>query len=204
LAQTLLKMTTPGVPDFFQGSELWDLRLVDPDNRRPVDFSARAALLQKLAPAMPAEIRPAGREQIASWHSGQIKLSLIRKTLQFRNAHPALFAEGEFLPAEVRGSNAENIVAFFRRHENAWALVIAPRWLAKATLSVAQPAPANSLLPQSGETFADAQILLPASAPQRWHSVLNGTIASAATSQASKILQVKDLLSDVSLALFTA
>jgi (1->4)-alpha-D-glucan 1-alpha-D-glucosylmutase len=204
LAQTLLKMTTPGVPDFFQGSELWDLRLVDPDNRQPVDFSARAALLQKLAPATPAEIRPAGREQIESWTDGQIKLSLIRNTLQFRNAHPTLFAGGEFLPAEVRGTNAENIVAFFRRQETAWALVVIPRWLAKITLNVERPTPANSLLPQLGETFADTQILLPATAPQRWHSVLDGALTSAATSQASKILHVKDLLSDVPLALFTA
>jgi (1->4)-alpha-D-glucan 1-alpha-D-glucosylmutase len=204
LAQTLLKMTTPGVPDFFQGSELWDLRLVDPDNRQPVDFSARAALLQKLALATPAEISPTGPEQSDHWNSGPIKLWLIRKTLQFRNAHPALFAEGEFLPAEVRGLNAENIVAFFRRHEDAWALVVVPRWLAKVTLSVAWPTLADSRFPQLAEIFRDTQIVLPTTAPQRWHSVLDGTIASDTTSQAARILPVNDLLSDFPLALFTA
>ncbi len=203
LAQALLKMTAPGVPDFFQGSELWDLRLVDPDNRQPVDFAARQALLQNLAPAPPAKMSPSSREQIESWNDGQIKLWLIRNTLQFRNAHPALFAEGQFLPAEVRGPNAENIVAFFRRLENAWALVVVPRWLAK-TLSVAGPPPVGSVLPQIAEIFRDTQIVLPPTAPQRWHSVLDGATASAATSQTSWILPVNDLLSDFPLAIFNA
>jgi (1->4)-alpha-D-glucan 1-alpha-D-glucosylmutase len=204
LAQTLLKMTAPGVPDFFQGSELWDLRLVDPDNRQPVDFSARAALLQKLAPATQAATSPTGREPIELWEDGQIKLWLIRNTLQFRNAHVALFAEGEFLPAELRGENAGNLVAFFRRQENAWALVAVPRWLAKTTLSVAGPTPANHLLPQIAKTFADTQIVLPAIAPERWHSALDGTITSATTSQTSRILRVTDLLSAFPLALLNA
>jgi (1->4)-alpha-D-glucan 1-alpha-D-glucosylmutase len=204
LAQTLLKMTAPGVPDFFQGSELWDLRLVDPDNRRPVDFAARAALLQKLALATRAATSPTGREQGEFWNDGQIKLWLIRTTLQFRNAHAALFAEGEFLPAELRGENTGNLVAFFRRRENAWALVVVPRWLAKTGLSVARPTPANNLLPQIAKTFADTQIVLPTIAPERWHSVLDGTITSATTSQTSGILHVKDLLSDFPLALLSA
>jgi (1->4)-alpha-D-glucan 1-alpha-D-glucosylmutase len=192
------------VPDFFQGSELWDLRLVDPDNRRPVDFAARAALLQKLALATRAATSPTGREQGEFWNDGQIKLWLIRTTLQFRNAHAALFAEGEFLPAELRGENTGNLVAFFRRRENAWALVVVPRWLAKTGLSVARPTPANNLLPQIAKTFADTQIVLPTIAPERWHSVLDGTITSATTSQTSGILHVKDLLSDFPLALLSA
>jgi (1->4)-alpha-D-glucan 1-alpha-D-glucosylmutase len=204
LAQTLLKMTAPGVPDFFQGSELWDLRLVDPDNRRPVDFSTRTALLQNLAPAAHAATSLTGREQIELWNDGQIKLWLIRKTLQFRNAHAALFAEGEFLPAELRGESARNLVAFFRRLGSAWALVVVPRWMAKTTLRVARPTPANNLLRQMAETLADTQIVLPTMAPERWHSVFGGTIISATTSQPSRILHGKDLLSDFPLALLNA
>jgi (1->4)-alpha-D-glucan 1-alpha-D-glucosylmutase len=204
LAQTLLKMTVPGVPDFFQGSELWDLRLVDPDNRQPVDFSARAAMLQKLAPAAHVATSPAGREPRELWDDGQIKLWLIRTTLQFRNTHAALFAEGEFLPAELRGENAGNLVAFFRRQESAWALVVVPRWLAKTTWSVARPTLANDLLPQIATTFADTQIVLPTMAPERWHSALDGAITSATTSQTSRILGVTDLLSGFPLALLNA
>ncbi|HZC64998.1 MAG TPA: malto-oligosyltrehalose synthase, partial [Candidatus Dormibacteraeota bacterium] len=142
-AQTLLKMTTPGVPDFFQGSELWDLRLVDPDNRQPVDFPARAASLQNLTRAAPESLNSSSHHQSEFWNDGHIKLWLIRKTLQYRQAHAALFSEGDLLPAEVRGPAAENILAFFRHHKNAWALTLVPRWLAKTLQRPGTPIPSN-------------------------------------------------------------
>jgi (1->4)-alpha-D-glucan 1-alpha-D-glucosylmutase len=117
LAQTLLKLAAPGVPDIYQGTELWDFSLVDPDNRQPVDFAARSAALDDSAPA----------SRTAHWHDGRIKQALIARTLALRTARPKLFAEGSYEPLEVRGACADNIVAFARRHESDVVLVVVPR-----------------------------------------------------------------------------
>ena len=120
LAQCLLKLTVPGVPDIYQGRDLWDFSFVDPDNRRPVyfpvDFTAHAA--DKTADF--------GRLAEA-WRDGRIKRHLIRRTLALRRAAPELFARGDYQPLEVEGGGARSIVAFVRSHGPAWMLVIAPR-----------------------------------------------------------------------------
>ena len=85
LSQTLLKIATPGVPDFYQGSELWDLRLVDPDNRGPIDFAKRTAALESIANAETSNQAP--RDLVENWHDGCIKLYLIWKALRFRRDH---------------------------------------------------------------------------------------------------------------------
>jgi malto-oligosyltrehalose synthase len=117
LAQALLKLTLPGVPDIYQGTEFWDFSLVDPDNRRPVDFAARAAALSE------APLEGLAR----TWRDGRVKQGLIARVLALRAARPKLFAEGSYEPLEVRGTFAENIVAFARRFENERALVVVPR-----------------------------------------------------------------------------
>jgi (1->4)-alpha-D-glucan 1-alpha-D-glucosylmutase len=106
LSQLALKATLPGVPDFYQGTELWDLSLVDPDNRRPVDFSARAAAL-----AQPEADWPA---LAAAWPDGRIKLALTRSLLALRNQHAALFADGAYRPLEVTGPDRDHVLAFAR------------------------------------------------------------------------------------------
>ncbi len=108
LSQLTLKATMPGVPDFYQGTELWDLSLVDPDNRRPVDFSARAAALHELGTA------PDWAALAAAWPDGRIKLALTRQLITLRNAHAALFAEGTYRPLDVRGRHRDHVVAFAR------------------------------------------------------------------------------------------
>ena len=118
LAQTLLKLTVPGVPDIFQGNEFWDLSLVDPDNRRPVDFPGRIAALE-------AAGRPAALA--AHWRDGHVKQAMIRCALALRARLPALFARGAYRPLEVAGPMAEHVVAFLRSHEGAHCLVAAPR-----------------------------------------------------------------------------
>jgi len=100
LSQLALKGTMPGVPDFYQGTELWDLSLVDPDNRRPVDFAARAAALGEVA------ADPDWNALTAAWPDGRIKLALTRELLALRNAHPALFTDGTYQPIEVRAATA--------------------------------------------------------------------------------------------------
>jgi (1->4)-alpha-D-glucan 1-alpha-D-glucosylmutase len=108
LSQLTLKATMPGVPDFYQGTEFWDLSLVDPDNRRPVDFSARAAALAQLG------IEPDWAALAAAWPDGRIKLALTRHLLALRNEHAALFAQGTYRPLEVNGPHRDHVVAFAR------------------------------------------------------------------------------------------
>jgi (1->4)-alpha-D-glucan 1-alpha-D-glucosylmutase len=130
LAQTLLKLTSPGVPDIYQGTEYWDLSLVDPDNRRPVDFAARMAGLDTTAPAALA----------ANWRDGRIKQAVIARVLAARRASLRLFAEGSYEPIAVEGPLAHHVVAFARTLGNEIALTVVCRLtanlLAGDTLSI--------------------------------------------------------------------
>jgi malto-oligosyltrehalose synthase len=117
LVQTLLKLTVPGVPDFYQGTEFWDFSLVDPDNRSPVDFDVRVASVGVASP-----------ERLAStWRDGRIKQALIMRTLALRSAAPALFAHGSYEPLEVQGTFADRVIAFGRRLDDDALVVVAPR-----------------------------------------------------------------------------
>ena len=107
LTQLVLKATMPGVPDFYQGTEIWDLSLVDPDNRRPVDFAARQA-------ALAADAEPDWPALAANWPDGRIKLALTHRLLSLRNEMPALFRDGGYEPVEVTGPHRDHIVAFRR------------------------------------------------------------------------------------------
>jgi (1->4)-alpha-D-glucan 1-alpha-D-glucosylmutase len=121
LSQTLLRLTVPGIPDLYQGTEFWDFSLVDPDNRRPVDFAARQqALAQESTPA----------DLLASWRDGRIKQALIAAALDLRRRRPHLFAHGDYLPLEVEGPAADHVLAFARRDAQATVVVIAPRLMA--------------------------------------------------------------------------
>ena len=112
LAQTVLKMTVPGMPDFYQGTEFWDFSLVDPDNRRPVDYAAR---------------RDAGKANSQSWRDGRIKQAVIRKVLVLRREMPELFTQGEYCPLAVKGSLEGHIVAFSRTFGRSALVVVVPR-----------------------------------------------------------------------------
>ena len=115
LVQTALKLTAPGVPDLYEGAELWDFSLVDPDNRRPVDFALRAGLLDEVTSALAADRATALSAMLATWQGGRIKLALIATLLRFRAECPALFAEGSYEPLAVAGEDAECVCAFLRR-----------------------------------------------------------------------------------------
>jgi (1->4)-alpha-D-glucan 1-alpha-D-glucosylmutase len=117
LAQALLKLTVPGVPDFYQGTEFWDFSLVDPDNRRPVDFAARIAGLDGAAL----------ETLVPQWRDGHIKQALMARTLALRRASPALFAEGSYEPLDVHGAFPDRVVAFARRLDDQVIVAIVPR-----------------------------------------------------------------------------
>lgn len=129
LAQALLKIAAPGVPDFYQGSELWNLSMVDPDNRRPVDYTRRAELLDWLNNREAEGVKKLVADLVRDLQQDATKLYTVRKALLFRRRHAALFTEGDYLPVAATGAGAENVVAFARRREDEWALVVAPRWV---------------------------------------------------------------------------
>jgi len=129
LSQTLIKITAPGVPDFYQGTELWDLNLVDPDNRRPVDFETRAALLEDVRTRAAKDPLKLIEELLATCENGKIKLSLVHMALQARNSNLRVFQEGRYIALRSYGRFAHNVVAFARNHADKWSLTIAPRFL---------------------------------------------------------------------------
>ncbi len=124
LVQTTLKLTVPGVPDIYQGNETWDFSLVDPDNRRPVDYEHRAAGLKAIEGAKPQDL-------LAHWPDGRVKLFVIHAILQHRKANAELFREGGYRPLKVSGKYADNVVAFVREHEDQAVVVIVPRLVSK-------------------------------------------------------------------------
>ncbi|MFV3326820.1 malto-oligosyltrehalose synthase [Pseudomonas sp. NY15372] len=145
LVQCLLRMTTPGVPDLYQGNEFWDLSLVDPDNRRPVDYAARRASLDDSLPLA---------ELLMHWRDGRIKQALIARVLDCRQAHPDLFQRGAYLPLAVQGRHADKVLAFARLGEDAQAIVVVPR-LPSALLGGAS----LPLIP--AQNWDDTRVILP-------------------------------------------
>jgi len=144
LTQTLLKLTSPGVPDIYQGTEIWDYSLVDPDNRRPVDYELRRQMLKSLSSATPGEL-------MQTWSDGRIKLFLTKHILGLRREHADLFEQGEYLPLYANGTFAECCVSFVRRLNNDWVVVIAPRLSSRVGF------------PPIGEVWQDTAIQLPES-----------------------------------------
>jgi (1->4)-alpha-D-glucan 1-alpha-D-glucosylmutase len=120
LSQVTLKATLPGVPDFYQGTELWDFSLVDPDNRRPVDFAARASLLGALE-------HPDWDRLAQDWPSGRLKLAWTRHLLKLRTDLANVFASGEYEPLEVSGLHRDHVIAFARRRGREAAIVVVMR-----------------------------------------------------------------------------
>jgi (1->4)-alpha-D-glucan 1-alpha-D-glucosylmutase len=164
LSRTLVQITSPGVPDFYQGTELWDLNFVDPDNRRPVDFNNRFLWLKDIGKRAGSDVLDLLRELLAAREDGRMKLFLIARALDARSANLSLFQEGTYLPVEITGHLRHHIVAFARKHADSWSLTIAPRFL--TTLL-----PAGEL-PPGREIWEDTQMILPESAPWEWRNVL--------------------------------
>jgi len=142
LTQTLLKLTSPGVPDIYQGNEIWDYSLVDPDNRRPVDYQRRREMLAALPTA-------ALEELMRNWADGRIKMFLTQRVLQFLREQADLFQRGEYLPLAASGIFAGCCVSFVRQLADEWIVVIAPRLSSRVGF------------PPMGERWKDTAIELP-------------------------------------------
>jgi (1->4)-alpha-D-glucan 1-alpha-D-glucosylmutase len=160
LSQLVLKLGAPGVPDFYQGTELWDLSLVDPDNRRPVDFTARRHLLAELRPVLDrlegeTTAAPDAQDLLSHWTDGRIKLLVTTCGMRFRRQHGALMRHGTYTPLEVEGERADHVVAFARHDDSGTLLVVAPR-LVVPLVSETRP------LPIGTDLWAATRIVLPA------------------------------------------
>jgi (1->4)-alpha-D-glucan 1-alpha-D-glucosylmutase len=149
LAQTLLRLTMPGVPDLYQGTEFWDFSLVDPDNRRPVDWSARQqALDQGAAPTSLAR----------HWRDGRVKQALIARVLALRARMPAVFSDGLYLPLRIEGPAAAHAFAFARQHEGRTIIVAVARMVASMPRDEDGEAPG---LPPPAAAWGETALLLP-------------------------------------------
>jgi (1->4)-alpha-D-glucan 1-alpha-D-glucosylmutase len=126
LSQITMKATMPGVPDFYQGTEFWDFSLVDPDNRRPVDFAARA-------PALAGLETPDWTSLAQNWTDGRIKLGWTRHLLKLRTELADVFAYGDYQPLEVVGPHRDHVIAFARRHGGDAVIVAVGKSLAPLT-----------------------------------------------------------------------
>lgn len=175
LGQVVLKVAAPGVPDFYQGTELWSLRLVDPDNRVPIDFAQRASLLRELGPDVDlGDVR-------RRWRNGRIKLLVTARALAARRADPALYLRGEYIPLRVEGAHAESVIAFARRRRDRWALAIAARLTTRLVDRERWPI---------GPVWGTTTLRLPRGAPARWEDVLGRVeVASGRTLRVSHALR---------------
>jgi len=193
LSQTLLKITMPGVPDFYQGSELWDLRLVDPDNRGPVDFDKRTAALNEIVTGDAGGL--SAQNLIKSWHDGRIKLYLIWKALQFRRSHEEIFRDGDFLPLHVEGRYSRNVTAFARKQDSSWLMVAVPQWLAQV--------PAMPDRTKTGFNWEDTRLVLPSGSPSLWNNVLMSQQVPAFSEENNGYVTASDLFCDLPVALLS-
>jgi (1->4)-alpha-D-glucan 1-alpha-D-glucosylmutase len=196
LAQTLIKITAPGVPDFYQGTEVWDFSLVDPDNRRPVDFALRAALLAQLRERIAAgDLASLARDLVEQWPDGRIKLYTIHRALTCRRAAPDLFQAGDYVPLRTTGQHADRLCAFARRWESQTALIVVPRLVASLTDNGAR-------LPLGRDLWARTWLVVPpefGAGPYR--NLFTGTELRPSVSDAGTVLAVGEILAEYPVAL---
>jgi (1->4)-alpha-D-glucan 1-alpha-D-glucosylmutase len=160
LSQVVLRTALPGVADLYNGTETWDLSLVDPDNRRPLDIRALARRLAELDRRQPREGADLASDLIGAWPDGLVKLFAVSRCLRLRRERPDVFVEGSYLPLQVHGPAAAHAVAIARRAGERWALAIVPR----LTLRLAGPGRA----PIGERIWAETVAMLPRGAPRTW------------------------------------
>ncbi len=190
LAQLLLKLTAPGVPDVYQGAETWDLSLVDPDNRRAVDYADRARLLERVRAGF-GEVAHLGhgelRELLDGWRDGAVKMLLLWRLLALRRDDPALFADGDYQPLGALGREAGRVCTFARCRGARALVVVAPRLIAPL-LTAARPAFEVGVW---GDT---AVSLAPLDAAPAYRDVLTGAVAVPEERDGGRVLPVAPLL----------
>jgi (1->4)-alpha-D-glucan 1-alpha-D-glucosylmutase len=197
LSQTLLKATAPGVPDIYQGNELWDFSLVDPDNRRLVDFALRRRLLRQVLSRVEggATVRPeVARELLANREDGRIKMFVTALALRCRREQRGLFSVGEYLPVEVRGAQQDHLFAFARRHGGRTAVVVVPRLITRLTAT-------SEEFPLGVKVWGDTRLSLPGDGPARYRNLFTGEVLACLVQEGRSSLAAAAVLSDFPVAL---
>jgi (1->4)-alpha-D-glucan 1-alpha-D-glucosylmutase len=194
----LLRITAPGVPDTYQGTELWDLSLVDPDNRRPVDYTCRLQLLRDLDERLikaGADRRAVVRELLDTKDDGRIKLYCVSQALRLRRDNPGLFSGGDYLPLEPVGAMKDHLFGFVRRLGDKLAVAVVPRLLTSLVLD-------QNALPLGNATWGDATVLLPEQVgPRRWRNIFTGAELQDLEREGQRSLRLSDLFADFPIAL---
>lgn len=166
ISQVVLKACSPGVPDFYQGNELWDFSMVDPDNRRQPDFSRSVRLHDQLKADEAKGSAALLADLLEKWPDGRLKLYVTWKILGFRRAHTELFLRGDYVPVDVSGAHSENVCAFLRRHGDQRALVVVPRFPSQ----LVDPRE----WPLGSQVWGKTALVLPGGAPAEWLNILTG------------------------------
>jgi (1->4)-alpha-D-glucan 1-alpha-D-glucosylmutase len=171
LSQTLVKITSPGVPDFYQGTELWDLNLVDPDNRRPVDFQKRRSLLKEIRTRAEKDLLALISDLLQNREDGRIKLWLVFMGLRARKECADIFRSGNYVPLAVSGRYRDKIVAYGRNAGDRWAVTLVPRFLVTLVEEGEDPL--------GRDVWQDTQVALQDGFPRLWRNVLTGELIHA-------------------------
>jgi (1->4)-alpha-D-glucan 1-alpha-D-glucosylmutase len=188
LSQALLKLTVPGVPDIYQGSERWNLTLVDPDNRRPVDHDRNRQMLDAWRSSLEQEPRSIA-SLLEHWRDGAVKLALTARALGLRRAKPKVFAKGAYEGLNVSGERSNHVCAFARRHDGDCVVVAVPRLV--ATL-------------EADPGWGDTAISLPSHCDRRlWREVLTGVSLEAVEQDGSLLMPCGEAFATFPLALLT-
>jgi (1->4)-alpha-D-glucan 1-alpha-D-glucosylmutase len=197
LSQTLLRIAAPGAPDTYQGTELWDFSLVDPDNRRPVDYARRREMLRSLKARVASDgddLRGLARELTAAKEDGRVKLYLTCRALQCRREQPGLFADGAYVPLEADGPRKDQVFGFVRARDGRKAAAIVPRFVSRL-------APTTAHVP-TGRVWEETVLRLPATAGAvRWRNVFTGEVL---TPSPEATLPMADVLAHFPVALLVA
>lgn len=198
LSQCLLLLTSPGVPDIYQGNELWNFSLVDPDNRSPVDYRQRQQMLdaiKELTNDAQQSLPVLVRDMLVNMEDGRLKLYLIWKTLSFRRQYADLFTSGDYLALQIEGPQQEHLVAFVRHHEKQTVIVVVSRLLTRL-INEKYPYPISTL-------WQDNRIILPRSEPCTYRNVLTQETVNCLESADEQWLAADAVFASLPLALLS-
>jgi (1->4)-alpha-D-glucan 1-alpha-D-glucosylmutase len=198
LAQALLKITLPGVPDFYQGTELWDFNLVDPDNRRSIDFAERGRRLDHLLAGANESFEQTARDVSSRWPDPDVKLWVIARALSARRDAPDVFSYGEYLPVAAAGPAAEHVVSFAKRLDEQCVVVVVPRHVQRLHNGQRQ---ADHGTPRAG--WHGTQLILPEADARVWRCEISGRTFESLQSGEHAVLDVGELFGVLPVALLT-
>ena len=199
LSQCLLKMTSPGVPDIYQGNELWQLSLVDPDNRHPVDYRHRQELLKRLPLNVQShkDVREHLGSLLANMDSGFVKLYLTQTTLALRGKEALVFEQGRYIPLQTHGQRSEHILAFARELEGRTVIIAVPR-LCATLLGENFDSPCEESL------WGDTTLEIPHSERACYHQVFTGECIPVDRGEQGELLPAAKLFRDFPVALLVS